>query len=109
MKIRYFSQKVIMLLGMSLMIGSCSKDSNIPITIFTADDDIALGLQFDQEISKDPAEYPILDSTQYKDAYAHLYEVRNTILASGKLKYSNKFQWKCRIIRNDSVVNAFFS
>jgi predicted Zn-dependent protease len=36
-----------------------------------------------------------------------LYEVRNTILANGDLKYANKFQWKCRIIRNDTVINAF--
>jgi beta-barrel assembly-enhancing protease len=87
---------------------SCSKgDSNIPITVFTVDDDISLGLQIDQEIRSKPQEYPVLDSVQYAAAYAHLYRIRNTILASGKLTYASTFAWKCRIIHNDTVINAF--
>lgn len=87
---------------------ACSKgDESIPITIFSVDDDIALGLQMDQEILAAPQEYPVLDSSLYQAAYGHLYSVRNTILASGKVSHASRFSWKCRIIRNDSVVNAF--
>jgi beta-barrel assembly-enhancing protease len=91
-----------------LVMVACSKsDDSTPVTIFSVEDDIALGLQFDQEIMAKPQEYPVLDSSQYPAAYAHLYRIRNNILASGKLNYASKFQWKCRIIHNDSVVNAF--
>ena len=101
-------KNIFLIAGMFLIMGACSKSDNpIPITIFTVNDDIAMGLQMDQEIRSDPAQYPLLDSVQYASAYAHLYEIRNTILASGKLQYANTFEWKIRIIRQDSVVNAF--
>ena len=83
----------------------CGEDNSI--NIFTVDDDIALGQQADEQIRANPQEFPILDSVQYATAYQHLYRIRNTILASGKLTYANKFTWKCTIIRNDTVVNAF--
>jgi len=87
---------------------TCSKNDNpIPITIFSVQDDIDLGKKVDQEIMGTPAEYPILDSAQYAAAYANLYRIRNKILASGKLSHPADFQWKCRIIRNDTVINAF--
>ncbi|MCX6245038.1 MAG: M48 family metalloprotease [Bacteroidetes bacterium] len=99
---------VILIAGIFLIMGACSKSDNpIPITIFSVNDDIAMGLQMDQEITGDPAHYPVLDSVSYASAYAHLYQIRNTILASGKLQYANTFEWKIRIIRDDSVVNAF--
>jgi beta-barrel assembly-enhancing protease len=94
--------------GMLGFMISCSKsDSSIPLTLFTVTDDIALGKQIDQEIMGKDQEYPVLDSVQYSAAYAHLYRIRNTILASGKLEYASTFNWKCRIIRNDTVINAF--
>jgi Zn-dependent protease with chaperone function len=107
MKIKNAFSNMILFMGIFMLINSCSDDDNIPITIFSSDDDIALGLQFDQEIRNSPGEYPLLDSVQYASAYAHLYDVRNTILAKGNLTYASKFQWKCRIIRNDTVINAF--
>jgi beta-barrel assembly-enhancing protease len=90
-----------------LLITGCSKDSSVPITVFSVSDDITMGQQIDQEIMSNPGQYPILDSAQYAAAYAHLYDIRNTILASGKLQYAYIFHWKCRIIKNDTVVNAF--
>lgn len=99
---------VMLICGLSVGFTSCKKSENsTPLTIFSVDDDIKLGQQVDQEIMSKPGEYPILDSAQYAAAYAHLYQIRNTILASGKVDYANKFTWKCRIIHNDSVINAF--
>jgi beta-barrel assembly-enhancing protease len=86
--------------------GSCSKNDK-SINIFSVEDDISLGARFDQEIMAKPAEYPVLDSVQFKNAYAHLYRIRNTVLASGKLNYTTRFPWKCKIIRNDTIINAF--
>ncbi|MCS6896220.1 MAG: M48 family metalloprotease [Bacteroidia bacterium] len=75
--------------------------------LFTVEDDLKLGQQVAQEIESDPQKYPILDSAQYPAAYAHIYRMRNTILATGKLKYADRFPWRIRIIRDDSTLNAF--
>jgi beta-barrel assembly-enhancing protease len=94
--------------GAFLILLSCSKgSSNIPITVFTVQDDITLGQQIDQEIMGKVQDYPVLDSVKYAAAYAHLYRIRDNILASGKLTYAKTFAWKCRIIEKDSVINAF--
>ncbi|MCS7153483.1 MAG: M48 family metalloprotease [Bacteroidia bacterium] len=91
---------------------SCKKNKNgIPdepwFNLFTVEDDLKLGEQVMREIESNPQEYPILDSAQYPQAYAHLYRMRDTILSTGKLKYANKFPWRIRIIRDDSTLNAF--
>ena len=89
-----------------LLLSGCSKSDNI--NLFSISDDIQLGLQVDQEIRNNPQEYPVLDSAQYSTAYQHLYRIRNTILASATAM-SNKqnFAWRCAVIRNDTVINAF--
>lgn len=75
--------------------------------LFTVEDDLKLGQQVAVEIESNPQEYPILDSAQYPQAYAHIYRMRNTILATGKLKYADQFPWRIRIIRDDNTLNAF--
>lgn len=85
---------------------SCSKDDG-GINIFSVQDDITFGQQADQEIRNNPQMFPILDSATHVTAYQHLYRIRNTILASGKLNYAETFGWRCFIIQNDTVINAF--
>ena len=99
--------KITLVFGMFLLLSGCKKSDNVPVTIFTVSDDISLGIQIDQEIMSDPTTYPILDSVQYASTYQHLYAIRDIILATGQLKYAGTFSWKCRIIHNDSVINAF--
>lgn len=93
--------------GVGLLAWSgCSKDDP-SINIFSIEDDITLGQQVNQEIAANPQEFPILDQVQYATAYEHLKRIRNTILATGKVKYASTFQWNIRIIRRDDVINAF--
>lgn len=96
-----------------LFLPTCSKKKDPAaadepwFNLFTVEDDLKLGQQVAQEIESDPQKYPILDSAQYPEAYAHLYRMRNTILATGQLKYADRFPWRIRIIRDDSTLNAF--
>lgn len=107
--------KFILLLGVLWVGGSssaCQKktpdgSTGLNINLFTSDDDLKLGQQVMQEIESDPSKYPILDSVRYATAYAHLYRMRNAILATGKVDYADKFPWRIRIIRDDSTLNAF--
>jgi len=86
---------------------SCSKEDGGGFNIFTVDDDIAFGQSLRQEIEANPAEYPLLNESQYALAYQHLYRIRDTLLNTGLVAYDDKFSWEMKIIRNDSVVNAF--
>lgn len=102
---KIFTLAVLITLSAALFSG-CTKDDN-SINLFSVSDDIMLGQQFDQQVVANPAEYPILDSASNVAAYAHLYRIRNTVLASGRLNYATDFPWRCRIIHNDTVINAF--
>jgi len=89
-----------------IFITSCGKDSD-GINIFTVEDDKQLGLQMQQEIQANPAEYPLLLSSQYPEAYAHMEQVRNAILGTGLVDFDTEFTWAVHIIDDDSVLNAF--
>ena len=88
-----------------LSLSSCEKSDGI--NIFSVEDDKQLGLQMEQEIQGNPAEYPLLLPNQYAEAYQHIERVRDAILATGLLKYEADFEWNVHIIENDSVLNAF--
>ncbi len=114
-----------------LLLFGCTTNEKgeIQINLFTLEDDIQLGKDLRDEIAADPENYPILDSTEYYEAYAHIYEIRDTILAAGTCsddQYSNQvdcedtennwtgeiehvddFDWELYIIDDDEVLNAF--
>ena len=81
---------------------SCEKQLNI----FSVNDDIQFGEQFDQEIRNNP-NFVILDEKQYAGAYQVINQYKNRLLATEKVEYADKFSWTVRIIKNDSTVNAF--
>ena len=88
-----------------IIVASCKKDDT-GLNMFTVDQDIEFGQTLDDTIIKNPAQFPILDRAEYPEAYQHLERIRNAILASGELKYDEKFDWQVTII-NDSILNAF--
>ena len=75
--------------------------------IFTLEQDKEFGAQVATEIDGNSAQYPLLDSVEYKEAYDYVYKVRDKILNSGNVKYKDDFQWRLRIIHDDSTLNAF--
>jgi len=81
---------------------SCKK----PLNIFSVEDDIQFGMQFDQEIMSNGS-FVILDERQYGDAYQMINQYKSNLLATGKIDYADRFAWKVRIIRDDATVNAF--
>ncbi len=86
----------------------CKENESTPgFNAFTVEDDLQLGQKVASEIESDPQTYPLLDSAQYPTAYQHLYRLRDSILATGKLTYVTRFPWRLRIIRDDSTLNAF--
>lgn len=96
-------------LGLALSLTSCTvdEDGKIAVNIFSIEDDIELGQQLRDEIAADPETYPVLDPNEYADAYAHLNEIRDTILATGEVTYADDFEWELYIIHDDETLNAF--
>jgi len=100
---------VLLIFSTITLLDSCKKDGDDDpsINIFTIEDDIALGLSVEQEIAANPIDYPILDYAEYPEAYYHIYRIRDSLLNTGKVAYSDVFDWQIKIIHNDSVLNAF--
>lgn len=99
------------LIGFTMVSCGIGKDENeVPdggFNLFTIDQDKQLGLQVAQEIESNPKEYPILDSASNVKAYKYIYDIRNKILATGKVKHKDNFAWRIRIIKDDKTLNAF--
>lgn len=87
-----------------LTFGGCTKDG--ALNVFSVSDDIKFGQQLDEEIRKNPSEYPILDKAKYPQVYAYAENVFNTILSKGDFNYRSEFPWTITIINAD-VKNAF--
>ena len=98
----------IMLIGL-FALPACKKDKpgGGGVNLFTIEDDKAFGAQVAAEIDGDNVTYPVLDSAQYPEAYGYLYAIRDSILNSGNVVHKDDFDWRLRIIKDDSTLNAF--
>lgn len=108
-----FKKSGLGIFALLLLLGCNNKSENLPncelinINAFSINQDKDLGLKVQAQIAGDPATYPVLDSVQYKIAYGHLRRIRDKVLNSGKVTNKDRFDWEVKIIRNDSVLNAF--
>lgn len=104
-------KNILPILVLLAVISACGlvndKNKGKGFNLFTIEDDKALGAQVAAEIDADTETYPLLDSVEYKEVYAYIYEVRDNILNSGQVDYKDDFEWRLRIIHDDSTLNAF--
>ncbi|MFK8038781.1 MAG: M48 family metalloprotease [Crocinitomicaceae bacterium] len=108
-------KKLLFIFLSALLIVSCGaskegKKDKLPkggINLFPVAQDIALGAQVAHQLDSLSDQYPVLDSASNVAAYAFLYNLRDRIIATGKVKYANEFAWQLRIIDDDSTLNAF--
>lgn len=103
--------KMLGIIGLTFTLATCGtvneKNKGKGFNLFTIDQDRQLGAQVAAEIEGHPAEYPLLDSMQYREVYQYVYKVRDKILNSGKVDFRNEFPWRIRVIRDDKTLNAF--
>lgn len=104
-------KKILPFLAMLVIISACGlineKNKGKGVNLFTVADDKALGAQVAAEIDGNPEQFPLLDSVEYAEVYEYIYEVRDNILNSGQVDYKDEFDWRLRIIHDDSTLNAF--
>lgn len=110
--LRSFLLRYGVLAFMGLGAVACGKDDDNGggggggINIFSVEDDKDLGKQVSDEIESS-GQYQVLDPAQYPAQYSYLNGIVNEILNSGELKYRDEFNWRVRIIKDDSTLNAF--
>ncbi|MDC3253208.1 M48 family metalloprotease [Crocinitomicaceae bacterium] len=101
----------LLILFFALITGACSlineKNKGKGLNLFTVDQDKELGAEVAGEIDRNAAQYPLLDSVQYAGVYNYVYKVRDKILNSGQVDFKDEFDWRLRIIHDDSTLNAF--
>ncbi len=76
------------------------------LNIFTDADEVNLGMQLDQEIRKNPKEYPIYTG----DPSVKNYIINNIfyqILNSPEVKKKNVYKYQLELIQDDNTLNAF--
>ncbi len=97
------------ILSLSLVLSACSMfgKKGTGVNLFTIEQDKQFGADVAAEIDGNPTEYPLLDSVQYKEVYQYIYNVRDKILASGRVQHKDDFSWRLRIINDDKTLNAF--
>ncbi|MBC7390322.1 MAG: M48 family metalloprotease [Opitutaceae bacterium] len=64
-------------------------------------------LAFDYFTNPDSSKLVIMDSVQYSKAYAYLNGIKNEILDKNNIDNEKEFEWRLRIIKDDSTLNAF--
>jgi len=104
-------KNILPILAVLAILSSCGlineENKGKGFNLFTIEDDKELGAQVAAEIDGNQEEFPLLDSVQYKEVYDYIYEVRDNILNSGEVDYKDDFEWRLRIIHDDSTLNAF--
>ena len=111
-KTKLMIKKIALLAVTGLIMTSCSLFNNDKapsggINLFSIQQDKDLGLQVSGEINADPVTYPVLDPATNVAAYKYINDIRDAILATGKVKYAEDFEWELKIIKDDSTLNAF--
>ena len=105
-------KKITLAIATGLILTGCSLFNNDKapsggLNLFTIQQDKDLGIQVAGEINADPVKYPVLDPATNVAAYKYINDIRDAILATGKVKHAEDFKWELKIIKDDSTLNAF--
>jgi len=99
------------LIVLTVIMASCGmvddRNKGKGLNLFSIEDDKALGAQVAAQIDADTVQFPLLDSLTNKEVYEYVYKVRDKILNTGQVDYKDEFQWRLRVIHDDSTLNAF--
>ncbi|MDX2195363.1 MAG: M48 family metalloprotease [Cytophagales bacterium] len=77
------------------------------VNMVPAEFDKMIGQQFAAQSEMNPFGGEVLDRAKYAQSYKYLEKIKNHLLSSGKVKYKDDFEWNLKIIRNDSMLNAY--
>ena len=85
----------------------CSTECNSIVKLVPVSVDETLGAQYSEQVNADASQFPVLDSVQNAKVYEYVQTIRDKILSSDDIKYRAEFPYTMKVIKNDSVMNAF--
>lgn len=91
---------------MLMLVSMPACDTISSINLFSEQEEADLGRQLDDEIRKNPREYPIYNRNPAVKAYIR-DRVFKEVIASPAVERKNVFNYTLEIVENDSVLNAF--
>jgi len=94
--------KYFYILGLLVFFGCSKVKELIPIEV-----DLALGEQFSNQMNAHPMQGEILNYTKNKSTYVYLEHIKANLMKSDAINHKKDFKWELKIIKNDSVLNAF--
>lgn len=97
--------RVFVLLILMVAAGCTSRDGDL--NLFSVEEDLELGKSFSRQIADTPGEYPVLDEAENARLYAAVRGIVQKVLNSPAVLHRDDFGWEVRIIKDDSICNAF--
>jgi predicted Zn-dependent protease len=85
-------------------LSSCSSGTNL--NLFSIQEDKEFGKKVSDQIENE-GKYKFLDSLKHAEVFNYIHKIRDEILNSGNVKHKDNFDWRIRIIEDDSTLNAF--
>ncbi len=102
MKVKHKMKKnIIRILFVGLLAVACSTGINL----FSDNDEVKMGQQFDEEIRKNEKEYPVYDNQEVKEYIDK--RIFQHVLESPEIKKKSVYNYQLEIIKNDTTLNAF--
>jgi beta-barrel assembly-enhancing protease len=96
-----------LLLAGTLSFHGCGSGKGGGINLFSADQDMDLGRQVNEQILSDPKQFPVLPERGNEELYRYVRNISTKLLQTGKVSYSDKFLWEVRLIDDSKTLNAF--
>lgn len=99
-----FNKKSVVIFVLTIfLIFGCAKWG---LNVFTDQDEVKLGMQLDEEIKKNPKDYPVYQGDPSVKQYIE-QKIFNEILNSPEVKKRNVYKWQLELIQDDNTLNAF--
>lgn len=99
-----FNKKSVVIFVLTIfLIFGCAKWG---LNVFTDQDEVKLGMQLDEEIKKNPKDYPVYQGDPSAKQYIE-QKIFNEILNSPEVKKRNVYKWQLELIQDDNTLNAF--
>jgi len=86
---------------------ACGTSRDGDFTLFSVEEDLALGKELSQSINSDPVNYPLIERSESPGSYAQLDRILKHILSSQHILHRDELAWQLHIINNDTIQTAF--
>ncbi len=86
---------------------SCGMRRGGGLNFFPVSKDVKLGRKVTADIEDKAEEFPLLSEEENEKVYSYIRNIVDRLLATGEVRYHDRFEWQVKIIQDDETLNAF--